>query len=1577
MEHIEAQCVICLQDADEKIKFFNFDKLNRWNKILRARKFHNLKYNNVIFPIEPNEKDGYHPSCSKTFIALHKHYLNDVPDEPCASTSSEAQDNCLNNNDVSSDITSVDDELSESDLLTCLFCNKKNKYLNRKREKLVQCSFESFMKIKKNAEQTKNESILRKLIHSRQNDNFLYHHTCKYKYDKAVKASMEDPVITPTMEYKNNYKKAFTETIKLIECEVIEKKKPMLLSSVLRSFEDYLSELSINENTYSYHARYLENKIIQKLGAEIEIIIKFKVKIIVPISDNIIEDEIFQILEDKDIIQKAAVIIRKEIFNMQTQKIPAEGVTVDHILNGECSIPENLESFITTVTCSVNKRQTNLSKMTKIDAIAEDLIFTTSNGRIKPSKHITLGLKILSKANGRAVVDILNQYGHCCSHKILKEIETQLTPAEIKRLQLCPAGIPLVPSSSTEVAFNNSDKFVETASGEDTLHDTQGVIFQSMQLENLYNNEIPATTENNCTFDDTENSYTLEEDDTLIQATTEYSCTLEEDDTSIPATTENSCTLEEYDTSINTNVISTVNKKRKSSERISFDIAEYLKIPRMSEKLALIPDEVTDCTKTINFHSNFNLLWVISHAMRVENLPMWMEFNSWFNSDDTMLQKVWDITPINESPTSKEIVHHTLEQCVKIAEELRQKYIQVTYDLSIWQVARQILSSDKEKFQNIFCHMGGFDLDMAFKHAIGKFHEDCGITSIMVESGIIASSSVGRFISGKDYKICKRLYPITSLALQILHFKSFLKRKAIDVNIHMINELTNVIDEHNFDLINPNGSIGSIIKEYSKYIEDTEAGVYGKTPQFYMTYIKLIDYSLILSKSIRTSDFELYKYILPKINNLFFCMNNLNYARWLVQYTSDLCNVDNTHPGLKEEFEKGSFNVKRTHKPYSRQPNDITLKQTINADAGKRLTEISHFNNSIDCRQSWAKSKILISSIISHVNDSIGLIKKQNVLSDLELSKIKKNINTMNQFKTTLEKNMDPFDLNIQTDLLFNISSGKAAKNRTTQFLLSVEESGRKLREKFINECAINPDRLEQPIKKNQIFNFSSENIKKKIKVANKVQEIRMQRNLFGRLLDISLELDVDIKEVICFPITPVPMSLCHLDGKINKCQKSTLTECLEEELKIHMKKHEETIRLPDFSTVIIDGFDLLHQIVDAPKSFGNLAKIILQMVVRNKALRIDVIFDKYFSPSIKNIERELNDGFEAPYIISGPDQTRTTDFKKELQNSQFKDALVEFLISYWSSQEMRQIIGNKSIYVNHEKCYSYFCRDNEVIFNQEEELECPLHEEANTKMVHHVMKIRTPCNILLKCNDTDTLVIMLTNMSRQKTNSNIWMQIGTGNTSRYINVTKMKNVLTPSVCTALPGLHAFTGCDYNPAFFGRGKIKPFEAMIKSEKYQKAFSSFGDTPNQENFAIIEEFICDLYGISDAQKVNDARYIEFMKNYKPSDTKEKFKKIVKNIDASNLPPCRNELYQQYLRANYIASIWNNAYLKNPTTLEPDGNGWTMGTEKYEFVWFEGEQLPQLTKDVIIQPELDYDNDEHSYLSEDDLNDSDAD
>jgi hypothetical protein len=47
-------------------------------------------------------------------------------------------------------------------------------------------------------------------------------------------------------------------------------------------------------------------------------------------------------------------------------------------------------------------------------------------------------------------------------------------------LNICPEGIIPTNNLSTGLAYNNFDRFVDTATGKDALHDTVGIIFQNI-----------------------------------------------------------------------------------------------------------------------------------------------------------------------------------------------------------------------------------------------------------------------------------------------------------------------------------------------------------------------------------------------------------------------------------------------------------------------------------------------------------------------------------------------------------------------------------------------------------------------------------------------------------------------------------------------------------------------------------------------------------------------------------------------------------------------------------------------------------------------------------------------------------------------------------------------------------------------------------------------------------------------------------------------------------------------------------------------------------------------------------------
>ncbi|GFX38378.1 uncharacterized protein TNCV_2343541 [Trichonephila clavipes] len=129
----------------------------------------------------------------------------------------------------------------------------------------------------------------------------------------------------------------------------------------------------------------------------------------------------------------------------------------------------------------------------------------------------------------------------------------------------------------------------------------------------------------------------------------------------------------------------------------------------------------------------------------------------------------------------------------------------------------------------------------------------------------------------------------------------------------------------------------------------------------------------------------------------------------------NLNKVDETHPGLKNDFMNGCFGIKRTDKPFSSTPIDLTLETTINAEAARCLSDVS---------------------------------------ADLQPNRINIYGKQLSDFNEIFENNINPFDESLDKDSLYNIATAKPVPENVANFLLNIEKNGEDLRKQFITECA-------------------------------------------------------------------------------------------------------------------------------------------------------------------------------------------------------------------------------------------------------------------------------------------------------------------------------------------------------------------------------------------------------------------------------------------------------------------------------------------------------------------------------------------
>ena len=95
-----------------------------------------------------------------------------------------------------------------------------------------------------------------------------------------------------------------------------------------------------------------------------------------------------------------------------------------------------------------------------------------------------------------------------------------------------------------------------------------------------------------------------------------------------------------------------------------------------------------------------------------------------------------------------------------------------------------------------------------------------------------------------------------------------------------------------------------------------------------------------------------------------------------------------------------------------------------------------------------------------------------------------------------------------------------------------------------------------------------------------------MERNLFGSISFRALKRKTNIEEVFTYPLTLIPLRLCHIDGKMSKTTKSTLMKELE---KSRVLNHPEMV-----DVVTADEMFFLHLLSNLPET-SELSRSILR----------------------------------------------------------------------------------------------------------------------------------------------------------------------------------------------------------------------------------------------------------------------------------------------------------------------------------------------------------------------------------------------
>ena len=177
--------------------------------------------------------------------------------------------------------------------------------------------------------------------------------------------------------------------------------------------------------------------------------------------------------------------------------------------------------------------------------------------------------------------------------------------------------------------------------------------------------------------------------------------------------------------------------------------------------------------------------------------------------------------------------------------------------------------------------MGVFHTTYSYFGASGKLLRCSGFKEILVESGICASGSINKVMSGKHYNRAMRVHKLTLEALQRLLLKKFEEVHSLDCASEAEDVINTVILNPSQDVVNQameNGNYENLFDLYESFKEKVRDGDFGKTPKCWMDYMDKI--WLVL----RFLSADLHVACLYKLCPLFFSYDHPNYARYTTLY---------------------------------------------------------------------------------------------------------------------------------------------------------------------------------------------------------------------------------------------------------------------------------------------------------------------------------------------------------------------------------------------------------------------------------------------------------------------------------------------------------------------------------------------------------------------------------------------------------------------------------------------------------------------------------------------------------------------
>ena len=611
------------------------------------------------------------------------------------------------------------------------------------------------------------------------------------------------------------------------------------------------------------------------------------------------------ILNDDTIVQKAAMIIRKDILDDNKTSEQTWPPNLDELKEAENSIPQSTLNFLSHLLHNPDTRNKISEKMKcQIKSYAADLIHGVSQGKVITLKHFILGLGLHNMTGQKNTVKILNNLGHCINYETVCAIES--SQAKIAQMMHNEGTSPgLLPASNDDYVFtyfwaDNFNKKIE--------RDKDGMINSTHMVK--FQEPSGGTIIANC-------KKVLPKLERV---------TIEENKPELDALK--------------------VNPKKNPpmlsrSEEISFEHDEH---------------------KYHAFKINY-FYWIVLRLLTLfqalfPNFAGCQLMKRKFDGTQIAAKTVLTYLPPIDAPvTSFNTIYAYLRYMQKLSSEVNMPYVNVSLDVGAAINAYKLIWNHPIKFSNVVIHLGDFHAMKEIFSVLGLFVQGSGFEEIIFQSGMCNSGTLNGILTGSHYNRCWKIHEHFAEALEHLLMKRFLMENDISLDSMVSNTDVFSAASGNMSSLAYNSVLTDLFKDYEDFKEKVRGGFFGITPQFWVrNYLDVVDILHLLHISVHTADYDLRLLAWKRILPYFFALDRTNYSRYGSYYVAQLESLDSVYPGCKELLKHHGISVQGQERYPLRTAIDQRGEQTLNKDA-KNCGGIRNFAGNSEAVTKWTLNR--------------------------------------------------------------------------------------------------------------------------------------------------------------------------------------------------------------------------------------------------------------------------------------------------------------------------------------------------------------------------------------------------------------------------------------------------------------------------------------------------------------------------------------------------------------------------------------------------------------------------------------------